>query len=371
MRYIRMPIEIEAPEERGYNTIKYNLAESSMRDINMRDLNIDLSNLILFYGEHRGITKLRHAITEDSKIIQPEDVLVTAGAATALFIVATTLLSPDDHMVVIRPNYGTNLETPRAIRCHMSILDLAFEERFEIDLEAVSSAITPQTKLISITNPHNPSGRLYSRETIETLILLAERHDCYILIDETYRDLNFMTALRPYAAELSDRVISVSSVSKSYGTPGIRIGWIVSRDSKLMHGFLAAKEQISLCNSVVDEEIAYHLLSHKNTILSANHDHIRLNFLHLKRWFAEQDHLDWVEPEAGVVCFARLKDKYKIDMHGLYAMLYSEYGTIVGPGHWFERERIYMRIGFGYPSASELQGGLNALHQCIMRSVKS
>ena len=169
MRDTRMPIEIEAPEEKGYNTISYNLAESSMRDISMCDLDVDLKDLVLFYGEHRGIAKLRQAIIEDSKVLKVDDVLVTAGAATALFIVSTTLLSPEDHLIVIRPNYGTNLETPRAIRCRMSVIDLSFEEEFEIDLEAVSNAITPQTKLISITNPHNPSGKLYSNETIGTL----------------------------------------------------------------------------------------------------------------------------------------------------------------------------------------------------------
>lgn len=365
MKYVRMPIEIESPEEMGYSTIKYNLAESSVRDIRLSDLNIDLNNLVLFYGEHKGIPKLREAIKEESKVLSADDVLVTSGAATALFAVATTLLNPSDHLVVIRPNYGTNLETPRAINCAMSIVDLKFEEGFELDVNKICEAIQLNTKLISITNPHNPTGKVFDEKVIQQLVQLAEEKNCRLLVDETYRDLNFQTALKPYAAELSAKVISVSSVSKSFGAPGIRIGWLICRDKKLMHDFLAAKEQICLCNSVVDEEIAFHLLHNKKTILQKNHEHIRTNFAYFKQWLAQQQYLEWEEPTAGVVCFARLKAEYKIDTEKFYEQLYSQYSTIVGPGHWFEQNKIYMRIGFGYPAFEELKTGLNNLHDCL------
>ncbi len=365
MRYTRMPIEIESPEEKGYSTIQYNLAESSVRDITLDSLNVDLSGILLFYGEHKGMYKLRQAIIEDSKVLRPDDLIVTAGAAMALFITSTTLLSPKDHLVVIRPNYGTNIETPRAIECTISIVDLSFENNYEIDVAAVAAAIQPNTRLISITNPHNPTGRVYSDETLRALIALAEERGCHLLVDETYRDLNFQTALKPYAAELSDKVISVSSVSKSYGAPGIRTGWVITRDQKLLHDLLAAREQITLCNSVVDETIALHLLTHKEKLVSAHHEHIRKNFAYLKEWMATQPYLEWVEPQAGVVCFPRLKAAYKVDVEALYDKLYNEYGTVVGPGHWFEQERTYMRIGYGYPHHEELKTGLQNLEKCI------
>jgi len=369
MRYTRMPIEIESPEEMGYGNIRYNLAESSVRDIYLRDLNIDLKDMVLFYGEHKGITKLRETIKEESKILTADDVLVTTGAATALFVVATTLLNPSDHLVVIRPNYGTNLETPRAINCAMSIIDLKFENGFEIDVNEIRKAIQPNTKLISITNPHNPTGKVFDEKLIQQLVQLAEESNCHLLVDETYRDLNFQTELKPYAAELSDKVISVSSVSKSFGAPGIRIGWLICRDKKLMHDFLAAKEQICLCNSVVDEEIAFHLLHNKKTILPKHHEHIRTNFTHFKQWFAQQSYLEWVEPQAGVVCFPRVKAEYKPDKEKLYDTLFSKYATIVGPGHWFEQDKIYMRLGFGYPLFEELKTGLSNLEECIALSL--
>lgn len=360
-----MPIEIESPEEKGYSTIKYNLAESSVRDITLDSLNVDLSGILLFYGEHKGMYKLRQAIIEESKVLTPEDVIVTAGAAMALFITSTTLLSAKDHLVVIRPNYGTNIETPRAIGCTISIVDLSFEQGYEIDVAAVAAAIQPNTRLISITNPHNPTGRVYSDETLSALIALAEEHGCHLLVDETYRDLNFQTALKPYAAALSDKVISVSSVSKSFGAPGIRTGWVITRDQKLLHDLLAAREQITLCNSIVDETIALHLLTHKKKLVSAHHKYVRRNFAYLKEWIGRQPYLEWVEPQAGVVCFPRLRAEYKVDVEALYDKLYNEYGTVVGPGHWFEKERTYMRIGYGYPLHEELKTGLDNLEKCI------
>jgi aspartate/methionine/tyrosine aminotransferase len=368
MRYTRMPIEIESPEEMGYNTIKYNLAESSLKDINLSSLDVDLKNLVLFYGEHKGVLKLREAIKEDSKVLTADDVLVTSGAATALFIVSTTLLNPEDHLIVIRPNYGTNIETPRAINCSISIVDVLFEESFAIDIAVIKGLIQSNTKLISITNPHNPTGKLFDEQVIKQLVELAELHNCRLLVDETYRDLNFQTELKPYIAESSPNVISVSSVSKSFGAPGIRIGWLICRDTQLMYDFLAAKEQICLCNSVVDEEIAYYLLDNKAVILKDSHAHIRRNFEYFKEWFGSQKFLEWVEPQSGVVCFPRLKEEYnKINIESVYKRLYKEYGTIVGPGHWFEQDKKYMRIGFGYPSFEELKTGLDNLHHCLIQ----
>jgi aspartate/methionine/tyrosine aminotransferase len=204
---------------------------------------------------------------------------------------------------------------------------------------------------------------------IQQLVQLAEENNCRLLIDETYRDLNFQTKLKPYAAEFSNKVISVSSVSKSFGAPGVRIGWLICRDKKLMHDFLAAKEQICLCNSVVDEEIAFHLLHNKTTILEKNHEHIRTNFTYFKQWFAQQEYLEWVEPQAGVVCFPRLKSMYKLDAEKFYDTLFSKYGTIVGPGHWFEQNKIHMRFGFGYPTFEELITGLDKLNECFKSSL--
>ncbi|RUY87793.1 pyridoxal phosphate-dependent aminotransferase, partial [Mesorhizobium sp. M7A.F.Ca.CA.003.01.2.1] len=227
MNYTRMGIEKEAPEEYGYDRIRFNLSESSIADQKLSDIGLSLPDLTLFYGEHRGDKQLRALISAQDAGISPDDVLVTAGAAGALFIISTSLLSANDHLVVIRPNYATNIETPRAIGCAISFVDLAFEEGFAIDVERVKAAIRPDTKLISVTCPHNPTGTMMSRAELDALVALAEARGCHLLVDETYRDLSYGRRL-PTAASLSPKAISVSSLSKAFGIPGIRIGWLIT-----------------------------------------------------------------------------------------------------------------------------------------------
>ena len=361
MKYKRMPIEIESPEEMGYDTIQYNLSESSVRDLPFKELDVDLSEVVLAYTVHRGDAYLRSLILEESTYFQVDDVLVTTGAALALFIVSTTLLDKNDHIIVIRPNYATNIETPRAIGCAMTIVDLNFDQQFDLDVEAISNAIQPNTKLISLTNPHNPTGKVFPLDAIKSIIAIAEKKGCRVLVDETYRDLNFQTPLLPYFASLSDRVISVGSLSKSFGAPGIRTGWLICRDKALMEQFLAAKEQMILGNAVLDETIAIHLLAQKSTFLPPIHAHIRDNFAILNAWMNEQTLLEWVQPEAGVVCFPRLKQGLQLDFPNFKKTLYQEHQTMVGYGHWFEQPERYFRIGFGYPSTSDLKAGLACL----------
>ena len=253
MKYVRMPIEIESPEEQGYDTIRFNLSESSMRDRRLSELGLDIDDLVLAYGVHRGAPGLRTLIANDAGV-SDAGVLTTAGAAGALFIIATTLLETGDHLIVVRPNYATNIETPRAIGCAIDYVDLAFEDDFRLDPARVERLVRSETKFISVTTPHNPTGTALTRDTLNRLIALAEQRGIRLLVDETYRDMSFVPKL-PVAASLSDRAISVASMSKSYGIPGIRVGWIVNRDAKLMERFLAAKEQIGICGSIIDERI--------------------------------------------------------------------------------------------------------------------
>jgi len=145
-----MPIEVESPEELGYGTIANNLAESSFSDQRLADLGVDgdVGDLLLQYGDHRGLPALRELIAGTE--LDPGDLLVTAGAAAALFIVATSLLQPGDHALVVRPNYATNVETPRAIGADAEFLDLRFEDGWRLDPDRVAAALRDNTRLVSV-----------------------------------------------------------------------------------------------------------------------------------------------------------------------------------------------------------------------------
>ncbi len=364
MRYKRMPIEIESPEGLGYSTIECNLAESSVRDVLFKDININLNGLVIAYGDHVGKPALRALIAGEFSGIDAGNVLLTIGAAGALFIIQSSLLSAGDHLIVVRPNYATNIETPRAVGCEISFIDLLFEDNYALDIQHVKAAIKRNTKLISITTPHNPTGTTLDEKTLTALCRLAEQHNCYLLADETYRNLAF-DAPTPLAASISNRAISVSSVSKAYGIPGIRLGWLITKDESLQHLFLAAKEQIHICNSVVDEEICYQYLLKKDGYFTAIQHEVKYCFAVLEEWMQGHGYLEWVKPSGGVVCFPRFKEGVKIDIEKFYEILLSKYKTYVGPGHWFEQSKRSFRLGFGWETREAFVKGLENIDKAI------
>src|SRR5882757_6853446 len=178
MKFRRMPIEIESPEELGYDTIANNLSESSFSDMRLADHGIDgdVSGLLLQYGDHLGLPRLRDQIALGAGPLTADDVLVTAGAAAALFIVASALVQPGDHVLVLRPNYATNLETPRAIGADIEYLDLRFEDGWMLDTDRVAAALRPETRLVSLTYPHNPTGAMLTRDELERIVATVDAH---------------------------------------------------------------------------------------------------------------------------------------------------------------------------------------------------
>lgn len=364
MRYVRMPIEIEAPEEYGYARIRYNLSESSITDQSLATLGLTIPNLTLLYNEHRGSETLRSLIAADGPGLSAADVLVTSGAATALFIVATSLLGPDDHLAVVRPNYATNLETPRAIGCHISFIDVTFESGFKLDFDRLAAAITPRTRIVSVTCPHNPTGVMFTEDELRRLVDLTQAKGCYLLVDETYRDLSLDGTL-PFAASLGSHVIGVSSLSKAYGVPGIRIGWLMTRDPDLQRTFLAAKEQISLSGSVIDEWIAEQVLTRRQSLLQPTLSEMRERRRLVSEWIAGESLLEWVPPQGGVVCFPRMRVDPPGGTDAFYRRLLDRQGTYVGPGHWFEMPDRHFRLGYGWTSRAELVSGLDAISRAL------
>ena len=367
--YRRMPIEIESPEEMGYATIACNLSESSIWDARLGNWTRGLEGLTLCYGEHRGAAALRESVAALHAGVGPDDVLVVPGAAAALFIVNSALLDSDSWMLVVRPNYATNIATPRLLKCAVHYLTLRFENHFELDLDEAASRIAPGTRLISVTYPHNPTGVVLDERRLQDLIDLTERHDCYLLVDETYRDLHRGPSA-PLAAQLSRRAISVSSLSKAFGLPGIRMGWIICRNRELQNLFLAAKEQIFICNSVVDEEIARRVLDEREKLLSGIRARVAENYKVVSEWIAGEELLEWVSPQGGVVCLPRMRTSLPVNTASFYETLLKDFATYVGPGHWFELSDRYFRLGYGWEPRDKLAAGLRNISKALRKSLE-
>jgi aspartate/methionine/tyrosine aminotransferase len=357
MNYRRMPIEIESPEQLGYSSIRFNLAESSVTDVLWDDLNLDLSGLVLQYGDHLGHPGLRTLLAAEANL-KPHNVLLTVGAASALFMIHTVLLKAGDECIVTFPNYGTNLETPKAIGCDLKPLELRFEEGWALNFARLEALVSSRTKLISLTTPHNPTGVVLSQAELEQVFALAAKVGAYVLVDETYRDMRFDAPV-PMAASLAPHVISVSSVSKTFGLPGLRQGWLITQDTVLLEKLLAAKEQIFIGGSILDEAVTFQVLQQKTVLLEQTKLHIQTNLDAVKSFMkVHSKHLQWVEPGGGVVCLPRLSEQINLDV--FYAALQA-HGTYVGRGGWFDLPDRYFRLGYGWTNLETLLKGLDSL----------
>jgi aspartate/methionine/tyrosine aminotransferase len=201
---------------------------------------------------------------------------------------------------------------------------------------------------------------MFDLASLHALVELAERSGAVLLVDETYRDLTHGSPL-PLAATLSPRAISVSSMSKAYGLPGLRVGWAVCREPELAETLLAAKEQMFICGATLDEAIAGLVLADRARILTPILHDVRTRLGIVREWMAGQETFEWVEPVGGVVGLVRFRPEVAVDTDRFYELLLAKHGTYVGPGHWFEVDDRYFRLGFGWPTEDELRAGLRAL----------
>jgi len=362
MRFNRMPLE-EWFDKYQYK-ITYDIGESAITYLSLEELDLDLRPLKLRYGYHAGNPRLRRRIAELYPGLSEGNVLVTNGCAEALFDLSITLLQPGDHVVVEHPNYPSNYEVPRSLGCHVDMLHLKFDEGFELNVERLRGLITPKTKFVSLTYPNNPTGATLSEDTLREVVALVEAKDCYLVFDETYRDLT-VDDPPPPAASLSPKAISVSTMSKAYGLPGIRIGWLATQDQPLLQKVLATREQVSICNSVLNEEIAWYMLGRRDEHLHNVRNQVAENLRVLKEWMQEQNWLEWVEPKAGVVCLPRIADGFFRDPEEFYICLAEKHKTFVIPGRCFELDNRFFRIGFGGDRA-HLELGLQALERAAV-----
>jgi aspartate/methionine/tyrosine aminotransferase len=194
---------------------------------------------------------------------------------------------------------------------------------------------------------------------LHRLVDLAESSGAVLLVDETYRDLTHAERL-PMAATLSPRAISVASMSKAYGLPGLpglRIGWAVTAGPALRELLLAAKEQIVICGPTIDEHIAGRVLAARDRILPPILADVRERLAIVQAWLDAQDTFGWVPPRGGVVGFVRFRPGVAVDTGAFYQHLLADHGTYVGPGHWFEVSDRYFRLGYAWPTRSELRAG--------------
>jgi len=353
MHFNRMPLEDWF--DRYQYEVDYDIGESGIKYANLEKLGIRIGDLDLRYGYHTGSPELRQLISELYEDVSPEQIAVTTGSSESNFALIASLVGDSDHMIVEHPNYCSLYEVPRSLDRSHDLFPLSFEEGFVPDISRLSSLVRSNTKLITLTHPNNPTGSVIQERQLQEIARLAERNHAYLLHDETYRELSFEKP-PPAAVELGDHAISMTTMSKAYGLPGIRIGWVAGpRD--IVEAVRKVREQITICNNSVGEAIACAALRRRDVLLRRARESVKRNFQTLKGWMNAQRTLEWIEPRGGVVAFPRLKSGQ--DTEELCRLLVTKYRTFTIPGYCFEMKQ-HVRVGFG-GRASELKAGLERL----------
>jgi aspartate/methionine/tyrosine aminotransferase len=315
-------------------------------------------NLRLGYTESTGHPLLRAEIASLYGTIDPEDILVFAGAEEAIFCLSNVLLGPGDHAVVTWPGYQSLYEVGRTIGAEITLHELREADAWDLDPERLIAAIRPDTKLVVVNAPHNPTGMLPTREQWSRLTGELQRRGIHLLADEVYRYLELDETDRLSAgADTFDRGISLGVMSKSFAMAGLRIGWLATRDRDLLARCAGFKDYTTICSSAPSEILALIGLRARGTVLARSRRIIGANLTRLDSLFADHaDQLAWVRPRGGSIGFPRLLGDESIDAFA--ARLVEQEGVLLLPGSQFGYPGNHFRIGFGREDLPQALAGL-------------
>ncbi|CAI7586730.1 unnamed protein product [Penicillium glandicola] len=371
-------------------TAKYNTAETCCASISVDDLRAlsddkesdplgQLQSTKLTYGAIRGSDKLRNTLANLYSVRAPtqlpkDNILITAGAIQANFLLLYTLVGSGDHVICHYPTYQQLFSVPASVGAEVSLWKSKEADGWQLDIEELKGLIRPNTKLIIINNPQNPTGAIIPRQTLEQLIDIAREKSIIIHSDEVYRPLfhNISPADPRFPPTLLsmgyEHTVVTGSVSKAYSLAGLRVGWVASRDSSIIEAIANARDYTTISVGQIDEAIAsfalapncIHNLLKRNIGLARTNLSILEKFIDAHRWACE-----WIKPQAGTTAFVRFNKMGKpVDDVAFCEMLQERTGVMLVPGSLCfgvgEDFKGYVRIG--YVNETEvLERGLDAL----------
>ena len=317
--------------------------------------------LQLGYTESNGHPLLRREIASLYDTIEPDDVLVFAGAEEAVFCLANVLVGPGDHAIVTWPGYQSLHEVARAAGADVTLHELHETNGWAVDLDLLRRQIRPATRLIVVNLPHNPTGMLPDRATFAALVKVAADAGVHLLVDEVYRGLEFDETDRlPAGADALPQGLSLGVMSKAYAMAGLRIGWLATHDRALLDRIAAFKDYTTICASAPSEILSIIALRARDRVLARSRGIIAANLELLDAFFEDwADRFTWVRPRAGSIGFPRLTvPGVRIDDWA--AELVQAEGVLLVPGSQFGHPGNHFRVGFGRTNLPEALGRLEA-----------
>jgi aspartate/methionine/tyrosine aminotransferase len=365
------PFVMERMMSKFEKSVEYNLSESGVHPLTFAELTAfdpqvmdDLLRTELDYAHANGIPELRRNIAGLYDGASASNVLVTIGAIEANNITIRTLLSPGDEIVVMLPNYMQIWGLSINEAYHLETFSLREDLGWAPDLAELESAITSKTRLIAICNPSNPTGRILTGTEMEEIIRLAERVGAWILADEVYRGANRVgEEENPSFYGRYDRVLAVGSMSKAYGLPGLRIGWVVAPE-KTVDDIWARHEYTTLSATMLSNKLAALALSPevRLKLLTRTRNFIRRGYPVLQEWIdGQMDVFSVRPPDAAAIAFVH----YDLDINStaLTERLRKEKSVLFVPGDHFGLDN-FVRISFGLPH-DYLRPALNRIRELI------
>ncbi|MFK8052462.1 MAG: aminotransferase class I/II-fold pyridoxal phosphate-dependent enzyme [Woeseiaceae bacterium] len=330
----------------------------------------NFENMWLGYTETFGAPALRHAIADSFANQSAEQVLCFAGASEGIFAANNVLLEKDSHAIVITPNYQSHETLPLAI-CEATGVPLDPDDDWSLDIERVAAAIQPNTRLLTMNFPHNPTGTILPRDRFDALVELCRKHGIYILHDEIFNGLGPSDAEHlPFIADVYERGLSLGVVSKAYGLPGLRIGWIACQDKALLSRMERLKHYLSICNSGPSEQLAIIALKNRKKLLDRNCAIVDENLIRWNHFFAAfEDRFEWQPPDGSCTAFPRYlgDDGVEAFAHSLV----EGSGVLVLPSSIYHSElgptpNDRFRIGLGRRGLDE---GLSVMRTHLQKQV--
>ncbi len=364
------PFDMERMMSKWENVVEYNLSESGVHPVKLTEL-VDDPALVeellateLNYPQANGLVELRENIAALYPGASPDNILVTVGCAEANYITLHTLLAPGDEMVMMLPNYMQIWGIAHNYGVQVKSFHLKEERGWAPDLDELNEVVSPRTKLIAVCNPNNPTGYILTQQEMDAVVAAAERVGAWLLADEVYSGAEHLTDTEtPSFWGRYDRVLAMNSLSKAYGLPGLRIGWVVG-PADTVDQIWARHEYTTISTTVLSNKLASHALSPqvRPRLIQRTRDYIRRGYPILDGWLEGHEGLfTLVPPQAAAIAFVR----YHMDINSTEFVnrLMREKSALVVPGDHFGLDHS-LRISYGL-SPDYLTAGLDRIHDLI------
>ncbi len=355
------PFSLEQYFARYEFTTKYTLSSSDCESLSLQEL-LTLAddqtrtvweNLKLGYTESPGHPLLRETVSTLYTSVKPNNVLI-AAPEELIFVAMHALLGKDDEVIVTTPSYQSLHEIGRSIGCKVVEWRLSPKESdWDLDLQFLEDHVTETTKLVVINFPHNPTGHHISVAEQKEIVAIARKHGVQIFSDEMYRGAEYKPSDQlPAMVDVYEKGISLWGLSKSFGLPGLRIGWLAACDEHFLAQCSQLKDYLTICNSAPGEILALIAIRAKDTILEQTRRLISKNLEIADQFFARHaDTFCWLRPKAGSVAFPELKGKTSVE--DFCHRLIETRNLLITPGNLFQHSGNHFRIGVGRESFSE------------------